>query len=352
MSSRSSVRCHLSGAEAKYVDASAKWVAVPEMLLSPPTLKSYEPPVPVPVPDAETEAVGDSDGLKPITKEEIDACDDVPADSKEKEKEGDKRTRVRQPSQIQKERIIAAATRPADQLVALESAVLKVAAAREVGCQQMDKQMERLKMLCMQLPSLAYYRVPVESELELNRLAPTDISRGNPLGRDRHGNEYWLLFAQRRMPIFSQGTALALLRNSFTAPTFNPQVLMRTPSGTWGVHSGFNMEVLISSFSTAVPCEHFLRESLLESVHFAKKSLLSKYLVFRPMQMEWVVNQHFEINHYQPLLFIVNDFEHLYELIGELELWMKRGKLDNVTPGWRDTSEADVKSFLDASEAK
>jgi hypothetical protein len=29
---------------------------------------------------------------------------------------------------------------------------------------------------------------------------------------------------------------------------------------------------------------------------------------------------------------------------------MKQGKLDNVTPGWRDTSEADVKSFLEASE--
>ena len=284
------MRCHLSGAEAKYVDASAKWVAVPEMLLSPPALRSFEPPVPVTVHDAEAEAVVDSDGVKPVTKEEIDACEDAPTDSKEreKEKEGDKRTRVRQPSQIQKERTIATATRPADQPVALESAVLKVAAAREVGCQQMDKQMERLKMLCLQLPSLTYYRVPVESELELSRLAPTDISRGNPLGRDRHGNEYWLLFAQRKMPIFSQGTALALLRNSFTAPTFNPQVLMRTPSGIWGVHSGFNMEVLIGSFSPSLPCEHFLRESLLESVHFAKKALLSKYLVFRPMQTEWV----------------------------------------------------------------
>jgi hypothetical protein len=29
---------------------------------------------------------------------------------------------------------------------------------------------------------------------------------------------------------------------------------------------------------------------------------------------------------------------------------MKDGKLDNVTPGWRDMSEADVESFLQASE--
>ena len=52
------------------------------------------------------------------------------------------------------------------------------------------------------------------------------------------------------------------------------------------------------------------------------------------------------------LLFIVNDFEHLFELVGEFEQWMKDGKLDNVTPGWRDMSEADVKSFLAASHTK
>jgi phenylalanine-4-hydroxylase len=63
-----------------------------------------------------------------------------------------------------------------------------------------------------------------------------------------------------------------------------------------------------------------------------------------------VVNQHFEIDHYQPLLFIVDDFDQLYDHVGVLESWMKAGKLDNVTPGWRDMSEADVESFLQASE--
>ena len=91
-----------------------------------------------------------------------------------------------------------------------------------------------------------------------------------------------------------------------------------------------------------------LLSSFGEIVHCIESPEVQRY----PMRMEWVVNQHFEINHYQPLLFIINDFEHLYELIGELEQWMKAGKLDNVTPGWRDTSEADVKSFLEASEAK
>ncbi len=68
-----------------------------------------------------------------------------------------------------------------------------------------------------------------------------------------------------------------------------------------------------------------------------------------PIQLEWVINQYFEIDHYQPLLFIVESFEHLFELVGELEDWMKRGRLDNVSPGEPALSDADVRSFIDAS---
>jgi phenylalanine-4-hydroxylase len=67
-----------------------------------------------------------------------------------------------------------------------------------------------------------------------------------------------------------------------------------------------------------------------------------------PIQLEWVINQYFEIDHYQPLLFIVDSFEHLFELVGALEAWMKAGKLNNVAPGEPKMSEADVKSFLEA----
>lgn len=70
------------------------------------------------------------------------------------------------------------------------------------------------------------------------------------------------------------------------------------------------------------------------------------------LQLEWVVNQHFEIDHFQPLLFIVEDFEQLFEQVGVLEAWMKAGKLDNVTPGYRQMSEADAQSFLTASLAR
>jgi phenylalanine-4-hydroxylase len=82
-----------------------------------------------------------------------------------------------------------------------------------------------------------------------------------------------------------------------------------------------------------------------EIVHSVTSDSVQRY----PLQLEWVINQHFEIDHYQPLLFIVDDFEQLYEQVGTLEAWMKAGKLDNVTPGWRDMSEADVESFLAAS---
>jgi len=67
-----------------------------------------------------------------------------------------------------------------------------------------------------------------------------------------------------------------------------------------------------------------------------------------PIQLEWVVNQSFEINHYQPLLFIVDSFDHLFSLVDELESWMKAGKLSNVAPGEPAVYEDDLKSFLHA----
>jgi phenylalanine-4-hydroxylase len=65
-----------------------------------------------------------------------------------------------------------------------------------------------------------------------------------------------------------------------------------------------------------------------------------------PIQLEWVINQSFEIDHYQPLLFYVESFEHLFELVGTLESWMKEGKLSNVAPGEPLVNEADLRSFI------
>jgi phenylalanine-4-hydroxylase len=69
-----------------------------------------------------------------------------------------------------------------------------------------------------------------------------------------------------------------------------------------------------------------------------------------PMQLEWVINQYFEIDRYQPLLFVVDSFDHLFDLVGELERWMRQGRLDNVSPGEPAISEPDLRSFLEASE--
>jgi len=71
-----------------------------------------------------------------------------------------------------------------------------------------------------------------------------------------------------------------------------------------------------------------------------------------PIQLEWVINQYFEIDHYQPLLFTVRSFDHLFELVGQLEQWMLDGKLDNVAGGEPAISEPDLRSFLEAAATR
>jgi len=68
-----------------------------------------------------------------------------------------------------------------------------------------------------------------------------------------------------------------------------------------------------------------------------------------PFQLEWVVNQYFEIDHYQPLLFVVDSFEHLFSEVERLVDWVKAGRLDSVSPGEPGISEADLASFLGAT---
>lgn len=67
-----------------------------------------------------------------------------------------------------------------------------------------------------------------------------------------------------------------------------------------------------------------------------------------PAQLEWIINQYFEIDHYQPLLFVVDSFDHLFGLVDQLESWMKDGKLNNVSPGEPEVNEHDLASFLQA----
>jgi phenylalanine-4-hydroxylase len=70
-----------------------------------------------------------------------------------------------------------------------------------------------------------------------------------------------------------------------------------------------------------------------------------------PIQLEWAINQGFEIDHFQPLLFIVDSFDHLYSLVDQLESWLKAGKLNNVAPGEPAVNDGDIRSFLEAELA-
>jgi phenylalanine-4-hydroxylase len=84
-----------------------------------------------------------------------------------------------------------------------------------------------------------------------------------------------------------------------------------------------------------------------EIAHAIESPLVQRF----PLQLEWVVNQYFEIDHYQPLLFVVDSFEHLYAEIGRLIEWVREGRLDHVAPGEPAISEADLRSFLMAARA-
>jgi phenylalanine-4-hydroxylase len=67
-----------------------------------------------------------------------------------------------------------------------------------------------------------------------------------------------------------------------------------------------------------------------------------------PIQLEWAINQGFAIDQYQPLLFVVDSFDHLFSLVDRLEKWMREGKLNNVAPGEPEVNEADLLSFVHA----
>jgi phenylalanine-4-hydroxylase len=44
----------------------------------------------------------------------------------------------------------------------------------------------------------------------------------------------------------------------------------------------------------------------------------------------------------------VDNFEHLFSLVGELETWMKDGKLKNVSGDEPEVNEHDLASFMEA----
>jgi phenylalanine-4-hydroxylase len=105
--------------------------------------------------------------------------------------------------------------------------------------------------------------------------------------------------------------------------------LMRTEQGLRAYGSG-----LLSSYG--------------ELAHAVESPRVQRY----PLQLEWVVNQAFEIDHFQPLLFSIDDFPQLYAEVGRLEEWMREGRLDAVAPGEPEVNARDLASFHGAQAAR
>ena len=91
--------------------------------------------------------------------------------------------------------------------------------------------------------------------------------------------------------------------------------------------------------------------ALLSSASEIERAVTPGLVQQYPLQLEWVVNQGFLPNFYQPLLFVVDSFDHLFGLAGQLETWMRQGKLDDVAPGEPEVSTQDVQSFLQGLES-
>ncbi len=85
---------------------------------------------------------------------------------------------------------------------------------------------------------------------------------------------------------------------------------------------------------------------ILSSADEIEHSIESPEVQRVPFQLEWVINQSFDIDHFQPLLFIIDSFEHLYEEVDRLEKWLLSGKLDHVASGGPSVSEENLKAFL------
>ncbi len=88
---------------------------------------------------------------------------------------------------------------------------------------------------------------------------------------------------------------------------------------------------------------------LLSSYGEIEHSIESPDVQRAPLQLEWAIHQSFEIDRYQPLLFIVDSFDHLFSLVDRLDQCMGEGKLDHVAPGEPTWKQEDLKSFLEAS---
>ncbi len=91
---------------------------------------------------------------------------------------------------------------------------------------------------------------------------------------------------------------------------------------------------------------------LLSSYGEIEHSVDSPHAQRVPFQLEWVINQSFRIDRFQPLLFVVDSFDHLFDEVTRLEEWMRSGRLDHVAPCEPVISEEEIRISLEAARAK
>lgn len=91
---------------------------------------------------------------------------------------------------------------------------------------------------------------------------------------------------------------------------------------------------------------------LLSSAAEIEHAVLSEAVQRIPFQLEWVINQPFEIDRLQPLLFVVDSFDHLYREVERLERWLLKGKLDNVAPGEPGINEEELDILQQCNKEK
>ncbi|TVP58056.1 MAG: phenylalanine 4-monooxygenase [Gemmatimonadales bacterium] len=91
---------------------------------------------------------------------------------------------------------------------------------------------------------------------------------------------------------------------------------------------------------------------LLSSYGEIEHSVDSPHAQRVPFQLEWVINQSFRIDRFQPLLFVVDSFDHLFDEVTRLEEWMRAGQLDHVAPCEPVISDEEIRISLEAARAK
>jgi len=87
---------------------------------------------------------------------------------------------------------------------------------------------------------------------------------------------------------------------------------------------------------------------LLSSYGELQHAIESEEVQRSPAQLEWMIHQEAS-DEYQPLLFVVDSFDQLFDMVDRLERWMREGRLNYVAPGRSEIKDSDLEGFLNAS---